>query len=76
MYKKGKEVTIMKKTKKLWAFLLAMIMVLAMGMTIMAADLGSITVSPANEGQTYTLYKLFDAEITLDDVLSVSGNIS
>ena len=57
----------MKKTKKLWAFLLAMIMVLAMGMTIMAADLGSITVSPANEGQTYTLYKLFDAEITLDD---------
>lgn len=71
----------MKKTRKLWAFLLAMIMVLAMGMSAMAADTGSITITPptgtdANATNTYKIYKVFDASAANDTTVSyklVSG---
>ena len=57
----------MKKTRKLWAFLLAMIMVLSMGMTVMAANTGSITITPpagtdGDASNTYKIYKVFDAD--------------
>lgn len=47
------------KMKKLVAFALAAIMVLAMGITVSAAG-GSITVADTIGGETYTLYKVFD----------------
>lgn len=47
----------MKKFKKLWAMLLAMVMVLAMAVPAFAA---SITIGNAAAGETYTAYKLFD----------------
>ena len=56
----------MKKMKKLFAMLIAMVMVLGMSMSVFAAapTSGSITVNPNYKGQTYTLYKLFDAKMT------------
>lgn len=55
----------MKHMKKIVAVVLAMVMMLALGATVFAEapTTGSISVNP-NSGQTYTLYKLFDAEIT------------
>ena len=47
----------MKKFKKLWAMLLAMVMVLAMAVPAFAA---TITVENAVDGEDYTAYKLFD----------------
>lgn len=47
----------MKKFKKLWAMLLAMVMVLAMAVPAFAA---SITIGNAAKDETYTAYKLFD----------------
>lgn len=57
----------MKKTKKLLAFLLAMVMMLAMGMTAMAAGTGTITITPPEGTATtayneYKIYKVFDAD--------------
>ena len=59
----------MKKMKKMMALALAMVMVLAMSVTVFAdaPTNGSITVNPNNKGQTYTLYKLFDAHITFKE---------
>lgn len=52
--------------KKLLALVLALVLVLATCAVAFAdaPTTGSITVNPNNNGQTYTLYKLFDAEIT------------
>ena len=47
----------MKKTKKIFALLLALVMAMAMSVTALAA---TITINNANEGETYTAYKLFD----------------
>lgn len=58
----------MKKMKKLAALFLAVVMVMAMGMTASAA--ANIEVKGALEGATYTAYKIFDVK-TAD---SVSGN--
>lgn len=58
------------KTKRILAILLAVVMVLAMAAPALADDVddGSITVTNATAGQTYTLYKLFDLTYTdLDD---------
>ena len=56
----------MKKMKKIFTLLIAMVMVLGMSTTVFAAvpTSGSITVNPNYKGQTYTLYKLFDAKMT------------
>lgn len=37
------------------------------GTTATAPTTGSVTVNPNFKGQTYTLYKIFDAQITFDD---------
>lgn len=51
----------MKKTKKLIALLLTLAMTLALGMSAFAADTGTITINNATEGNTYKVYKVFDA---------------
>ena len=65
----------MKKMKRLAALFLAVVMVLAMGMTAMAApqverpvagadeDGAKITIKNASKDETYNVYKLFDAII-------------
>lgn len=48
--------------KKLVSLLLAAVMVLAMGVTALAADNGTITINNAVSGETYTIYRLLDLE--------------
>lgn len=51
--------------KKLFAALLAVIMVMILSVPALAAgDTGAITVKEATAGQTYTIYKLFDLAVT------------
>jgi LPXTG-motif cell wall-anchored protein len=67
----------MKNIRKMMALALAMVMVLAMGVTVFAApqtvhgtnvatNKGSITISNATVGKKYGLYKLFDATVALN----------
>lgn len=66
----------MKQVKKFLAFLLAAVPVISLGsLTAYATDdepvaqptSGSLQVASPNVGQTYTLYKLFDARMSFDD---------
>lgn len=61
-----------KATKKLFAFLLAAIMMMAMSITAFAAITpqgnGTITVSNATIGETYAGYKIFDLTYSGDSV--------
>lgn len=50
----------MKNMKKLASLLLVLVMVFALAAPALAAGDGSITISDAEVGQTYTLYKIFD----------------
>ena len=59
------------KMRKLVAFMLATIMVLAMGITASAQRVGAevdntatITINNASKGETYAVYKLFSASVT------------
>ncbi len=63
----------MKKIKKIMAFALAMVMVLAMALPAMAADTaptaptsGSITINSPIVGATYKVYKIFDMTTNAD----------
>jgi LPXTG-motif cell wall-anchored protein len=63
----------MKTFKKLFTALLAVITVFALGSSALAQSVdsgksgaGTITISNASQGQTYTIYKLFDATVTAD----------
>ena len=47
--------------KKLFAIMMALVLVLSMGVTAFAANDGSITITNATVGNTYRLYKIFDA---------------
>ena len=49
----------MKKMKKLFALLIAMVMVLGMSTSVFAAT-GDITVTDAKKGATYDAYKVFN----------------
>ena len=51
----------MKKMKKILATLVAVVMVMALAVPAFAADQGSIKITNATKGQTYTAYKIFDA---------------
>lgn len=57
----------MKNMKRVIALLLATIMVMAMSVSAFAAPVsgndGKITVNEAYKGETYTLYKIFDAKV-------------
>ena len=67
----------MKKMKKIFALLIAMVMVLSIGVTAFAAEddepaatitTGSITVKNATKGYEYNAYKVFDATYNGDAV--------
>lgn len=51
----------MKTMRRLSALLLAVIMVFAMATTAFAAGNGTITINAATVGETYKIYKVFDA---------------
>ncbi|HEM4280562.1 MULTISPECIES: SpaH/EbpB family LPXTG-anchored major pilin [Streptococcus] len=63
----------MKKLQQFFTSLVAVLTVFAFGSTALAQTVdsgksgaGTITVSNASQGQTYTAYKLFDATVTTD----------
>lgn len=62
----------MKHARKLTSLLLALVMVFALAVTAFAQDetvtggTGSITISNAAKGETYAIYKLFDATVSED----------
>jgi len=62
----------MKHARKLASLLLALVMVFALATTVFAQDVtgtagdGSITISNAAKGETYAIYKLFDATVNAD----------
>lgn len=53
----------MKKIRNVIAFLVAAVALVFTGGHALADDTGSITIQNAQVGQTYTLYKLFDATV-------------
>lgn len=54
--------------KRVFAIMLALVMVLSMSITAFAADgTGSITITNATNGQTYNIYKIFDATYSDED---------
>lgn len=73
----------MKHARKLTSLLLALVMVFALATTAFAAETGttatgngSITISNAAKGETYTIYKLFDATVSEDGTsIAYTGTI-
>ena len=72
----------MKHARKLASLLLALVMVFALATTAFAQDVtvtggtGSITISNAAKGETYTIYKLFDATVSADgSSIAYTGNV-
>ena len=72
----------MKSTRKLASLLLALVMVFALATAAFAQDVtvtsgkGSITISNAAKGETYAIYKLFDATVNADgSSIAYTGNI-
>ena len=72
----------MKRTRKLASLLLALVMVFALATAAFAQDVpgsggkGSITISNAAKGETYTIYKLFDATVNVDgSSIAYTGDI-
>ena len=55
----------MKYMKKLTSLLLALLMVMGLTGTALAADSGSITVDNPQKDQTYTAYKIFDVTVNI-----------
>lgn len=62
----------LKKTRKgLLSAVMAALLVLVMGATTaFAAGTGAITITNAAKGQSYSLYKIFDATVTADNTLA------
>ena len=58
----------MKSLKKIFALLIAMVMVLGMSTSVFAAGDGSITIQNTVKEKTYTVYKVFDATYSGDKV--------
>ena len=72
----------MKHARKLASLLLALVMVFALATTVFAQDVtvtggtGSITISNAAKGETYAIYKLFDATVSADHTsIAYTGTI-
>lgn len=64
----------MKKLKKTLALMIALVIALGMGATVFAANTNTITVDVNFQGQTYTLYKIFDATVTDERAAAVDEN--
>lgn len=63
----------MRKMKKFFALMLAMIMAMAMTVTAFAEEgKGTITIGNATVGQSYTAYKIFDANPTSSEGGSIA----
>ena len=58
----------MKKMKKIFALLIAMVMVMGMSTTVFAAADGSITIQNTVKDKEYNVYKVFDATYSGDNV--------
>ena len=54
--------------KRLFSFMMAVVLVLSLGVTAFAAGTGSITITNATVGQTYQLFKFFDAKYATDSL--------
>ena len=72
----------MKHARKLASLLLALVMVFALATTAFAQEVtgtggeGSITISNAAKGETYSIYKLFDATVNADGTsIAYTGTI-
>ena len=73
----------MKHMRKLLAMVLAVMMVMSLATTAFAQDVGTdaegkgtITISNAAKGETYAVYKLFDATVNEDGTaIAYTGNI-
>lgn len=72
----------MKHARKLASLLLALVMVFALAVTAFAKDVtvadgeGSITISNAAKGETYAIYKLFNATVSADHTsIAYTGDI-
>ena len=72
----------MKHARKLASLLLALVMVFALATTAFAQEVtgtggtGSITISNAAKGETYAIYKLFDATVSADNTsIAYTGTI-
>ncbi len=72
----------MKHARKLASLLLALVMVFALATTAFAQDVtgtagnGSITISNAAKGETYAIYKLFDATVSADNTsIAYTGTV-
>lgn len=71
----------MKHARKLASLLLALVMVFALATTAFAQDVdvgggtGSITISNAAKGETYTIYKLFDATLGENGAIAYTGSV-
>ena len=63
----------MKKMKKIFALLIAMVMVLGMSTMVFAAGEGSLTVKNSEAGVTYNFYKIFD--LTGQDTSNPADNV-
>lgn len=61
-----------KATRKMFALLLAFVMVIAMGLTASAATI-NITGDNVQNGETYTAYKVFDVSTATDDEGTITG---
>ena len=73
----------MKKMKKFFALLIAMVMVLGMSTAVFAQTVGTaadgkgtITISNASKGETYAVYKLFDATNSATQTSGKSDSIA
>ena len=60
----------MKHAKKIFALALALVMVMALGVAAFAADAPSITIENSAKGETYKVYKLFDATVADDGTIA------
>ena len=65
----------MKTTKRILSIVLAVVLVLSMNVLFAsaAAEKGKITIKNAEKGNSYTIYKVFDATYTIDEQTKVKS---
>lgn len=66
----------MNKLKRILPIILAVVTIAAMSVTVYAEDTGTITVQNAAKGETYSIYKIFDATISEAQTAGESDSIA